>query len=72
MIPLTALVGTRQPAPNSQGQVYVVTNNTVHLRTVTLGNLGNNQVAVVSGLKAGERIVTAGTDKLEEGAKVRI
>lgn len=72
MIPLTALVGTRQPTPNSQGQVYVVTDNTVHLRNVTLGSLGNNQVMVVSGLKAGDRIVTAGTDKLEEGAKVRI
>lgn len=72
-VPLTALVGTREPKQNGQGQVYVVTkDNTVKLKTVTLGNMGANSVQVVSGLQSGDRIVTAGTDKLEEGAKVRI
>lgn len=59
-------------AGTSTGQVYVVKDGTVHLVTVQLGALGNNSVVVVSGLSKGDRVVTAGVDKLEEGAKVRI
>ncbi|WP_295237578.1 efflux RND transporter periplasmic adaptor subunit [Veillonella sp.] len=72
-VPLTALVGAREPKQNSTAQVYVVTkDNTVKLVTVTLGQMGANSVQVSFGLQAGDRIVTAGTDKLEEGTKVRI
>ncbi|SUP43910.1 efflux RND transporter periplasmic adaptor subunit [Veillonella criceti] len=72
-VPLTALVGTRDPKQNGKGQVYVVTKeHTVKLISVTLGPMGANSVQVTSGLQSGDRIVTAGTDKLEEGAKVRV
>lgn len=72
MIPLTALVGGKQPSPTGEGQVYVVKDNAVKLVKVKLGALGTNSVVVESGLSNGDRVVTAGTDKLEEGAKVRI
>jgi multidrug efflux pump subunit AcrA (membrane-fusion protein) len=38
---------------------------------VTLGDIRGAQVAVVSGLKAQQRIVTAGVSALREGMRVR-
>ncbi|WP_295195731.1 efflux RND transporter periplasmic adaptor subunit [Veillonella sp.] len=71
-IPLTALVGDRSGGKTGEGYVYVVRDGVVKKVAVKLGTLGANSVVVVSGLANGDRIVTAGTDKLEEGAKVRI
>jgi hypothetical protein len=38
---------------------------------VVVGDIRGGQVAVASGLNAGERIVTAGVGALREGMKVR-
>ncbi|MDY3974758.1 MAG: efflux RND transporter periplasmic adaptor subunit [Veillonella caviae] len=70
-VPLTALVNT-DSSNKGEAQVYVVKDDTVHLVTVKIGALGKNSVVVESGLSKGDRVVTAGADKLEEGAKVRI
>lgn len=51
--------------------VYVVVDGTAHQRVVTTGNREPGAVEVVSGLEAGEIIVTAGQMKLYEGASVR-
>ena len=52
--------------------VYVLKDDeTVTVRTVKLGEANGEKVAVLEGLKAGELIVTEGTDKLREGAKVK-
>lgn len=52
--------------------VWVVKDNVVTLRPVTIGNFGNGTVQVLSGLKRGECIVTAGVHRLQEGQKVRL
>lgn len=41
-----------------------------HRSAVTLGAIAGNKIAVTSGLKSGERIVTEGYQKLSEGSKV--
>jgi multidrug efflux system membrane fusion protein len=50
---------------------YVVNgDSTVSVRPIVLGTMHADVVAVTSGLKAGERVVTDGTDKLRDNAKV--
>ncbi len=51
--------------------VYLVNaDNTVSVRKLTLGPSEDNMVQVLSGLKQGDRVVTDGTDRLTDGAKV--
>ncbi|HVU25051.1 MAG TPA: MdtA/MuxA family multidrug efflux RND transporter periplasmic adaptor subunit [Opitutus sp.] len=59
---------------NEQGTfVYVVQpDNTVAARPVTLGAMEAERVAVTSGLKLGELVVTDGADRLKEGMQVTI
>lgn len=45
---------------------------TVSLLPVTLGEFLGNQVAIASGLREGQRVVTAGVHKLYEGQRVRL
>jgi multidrug efflux system membrane fusion protein len=53
--------------------VWVVNdNNTVSSRTVTLGPTDGAYEQVLSGLQAGDRVVTDGTDRLRDGMKVTI
>lgn len=68
-IPATALF-----EENGQSCVWVVTpENTVTRRHVTAGILDRDGNArIMSGLKAGETIVSAGTRSLKEGAQVKI
>lgn len=67
VIPLTALL------KNDKGSaVYVVKNETASLVPVTTGNMLENSVEITSGLHQGDRIITAGIDKLADGEKVRL
>ena len=53
--------------------VYVVKDDkTVTLRPVKMGAVENDNVAIDSGLKPGEMVVTDGIDRLREGAKVEV
>lgn len=53
--------------------VYVVDGDSkVHLRKIETGISEAGVVAVTSGLKAGERVVTDGADRLQDGAQVSI
>ncbi len=53
--------------------VYVINaNNTVSVRPVKLGPTDGPMQAVNSGLQPGERVVIDGTDRLRDGAHVRI
>jgi len=54
--------------------VWVVNekNMTIHKQTVTVGVLIGDQIQILSGVKAGERIVIAGVHFLQEGDKVRL
>lgn len=65
-IPLSAIYQT-----NDTPNVWIVTDQVVHLRTIQIGSFGNTQVQVLSGLNPGETIVTAGVHKLREGQTVR-
>jgi membrane fusion protein (multidrug efflux system) len=52
-------------------QVDVVgADNVAHVRTVKLGSQTGTNIVILSGLKAGERVVTEGNDKVRDGAKV--
>ena len=51
--------------------VYVVAeDNTASVRLVKLGSTEGERVAVLSGLKPGEKVVSDGADKLKDGATV--
>jgi multidrug efflux system membrane fusion protein len=53
--------------------IYVITaNNTVSVRPVKLGPTDGSYTAVLSGLQAGDKVVTDGTDRLRDGAAVTV
>ncbi|MGN6749362.1 MAG: efflux RND transporter periplasmic adaptor subunit, partial [Xanthobacteraceae bacterium] len=53
--------------------VYVINaDNTVSVRQVSTGAVDGNITAINSGLSAGERVVTDGTDRLRDGMKVTV
>jgi RND family efflux transporter MFP subunit len=66
-IPLSALYQT-----GTTPQVWVIQQDTVHLRPIRTGVFGNDQVQILSGLNAGDVIVTAGVHKLRDGQKVKL
>lgn len=59
---------------NGQSQVWVVdpVKQTVVARNVQLGALSGDRAVVVSGLKSGEWVVTAGVHKIAPGQQVRL
>lgn len=65
-IPLSALYQT-----GDTPGVWVVRDNVVGLRPVTVGSGDNATIQVLSGLQPGEIIVTAGVHKLREGQEIR-
>ncbi len=67
-VPVAAV---QQGAPGSY--VYVIgADNTVAVRPVKLGPTDGGYTQVISGLNAGDRVVTDGTDRLRDGQKVTI
>lgn len=65
ILPVSAIYQTE-----NQMQVWIVENNQVHLKNISVKNLGENEVEV-SGLNFGEIVVVAGVHKLREGQEVR-
>ncbi|MBN3812666.1 efflux RND transporter periplasmic adaptor subunit [Paraburkholderia sp. Ac-20347] len=52
--------------------VYLVNdNNTVSVHKVTIGPSDGQRTVIVSGLSAGQRVVTDGLDRLNDGAKIQ-
>jgi membrane fusion protein, multidrug efflux system len=68
------IVPTSAVLNGSQGQyVYVVKpDNTVTVRLVKVGPVDGERTSIASGLAAGERVVTDGSDRLREGSKITI
>ena len=61
----------QQGAPGSF--VYLVKpDNTVGIQVVKTGIVQDNRVQVTDGLKAGDKVVTDGLDRLKDGAKITI
>ncbi|SDE13754.1 efflux RND transporter periplasmic adaptor subunit [Sporomusa acidovorans] len=67
VIPLSAVYQT-----GDTPSVWVVQNDTVSLKPITVSQFGDNQVQVLNGLQTGDVVVTAGVHKLREGQKVRV
>jgi membrane fusion protein (multidrug efflux system) len=69
-----ALVIPEQALVPEQGNVFVfvVKDGTAEKRLVRIGQRRVGDVQVVQGLEAGEAVVTEGTQKLRNGAKVRL
>jgi len=73
-VPLSAVI--RDPQ-NPQAFAVLVTDGTgdpvvVRSRTVDLGDAYGNMIQVLGGIKAGERVVTAGSTLVKSGDKVRV
>jgi multidrug efflux system membrane fusion protein len=70
----TVVVPTAAIQRDNQGTiVYAVQDdNTVAVRRVQIGPSEGEITAVVSGLKAGERAIVDGVDRVREGAKVEV
>lgn len=57
---------------DSSPSVWVVKENKVALKSITIEDLSSDQVTVTSGLNEGDVVVAAGVTKLRQGEKVRI
>lgn len=68
-----AMAGEHEKERKSATQVWVFDKDTQQVRAqaVTLGQVQDADVEVLSGLQDGERIVTAGVSQLREGMQVR-
>jgi len=74
VVPLTAVV--RSPNNRDGFAVFVIDGPgetaTVRTQDVTLGDTYGNDISVLSGLNAGERVVTSGTNMIKPGQQVRV
>ena len=69
-LPLSAIYA---PAQGGTGVWVVGPDDRVELHPVTLGEItGSDRVVIDSGVRAGEKIVTAGVYRLKEGQRVKI
>jgi len=66
-IPKNALV-----AEKDEAFVYVVEDNKAIGKPIKIGNILNGKVAVLSGLKEGEKVITNGQINVKEGSNVII
>ncbi|WP_261524525.1 MdtA/MuxA family multidrug efflux RND transporter periplasmic adaptor subunit [Burkholderia multivorans] len=68
------IVPTSAVLTGSIGQfVYIVKpDNTVTVRKVKIGPVDGERTSIVDGVAVGERVVTDGSDRLREGAKISI
>ena len=74
LIPLSAVV--RPPKAPTGFAAFVVTSegggDTAHLRTVALGDLVTNRVAVTTGLSVGDQVIVQGATLVTDGQRVMV
>ena len=72
MVPISSIV----QAPGGKYAVYILAQNSAgdvaHLRTVDTGAVVGTDITIVSGLTAGDRIITTGANLLKEGQRVEV
>ncbi len=72
LVPLSAVVQAR----DGKYGVFVVSNSSAghvaRLRSVEIGSVSGTEIAVVSGLQAGDRIITTGANLLKDGQPVEV
>jgi multidrug efflux system membrane fusion protein len=72
-LPQAVLVPTAAVLSGAPGNyVFLVNKDTVSVHTVTLGPSDGKNTVVRSGLGAGDTVVTDGTDRLSDGAKITV
>ena len=69
LVPVTAVMGDKEN--NSYVWMYSAETGTVSRRKVVIGKMTGMNIHIVSGLRYGETIVTAGVNYLVDGMKVR-
>ncbi len=57
---------------NGKPAVWVLENDRVRLQEIVAGEIHANSVAVSAGLQPGQRIVTAGVNRLADGQRVAV
>ena len=72
-VPESRLVIPKSAVRSADGVsiVFVVRDGTAERRAVTVGAADGDQVEVVSGLSAGDRVVTDGPASLADGSRVK-
>lgn len=70
MLPSVPVRAVQQDAKGSKF-VWTVVSGTAHRQRVTLGDCRGDRMTIASGLTAGERVITAGYQKVSEGSKIR-
>ena len=74
VVPLSAVV--RSPDKADGFAVFAIDNSgdvtKVHTQNVSLGDAYGNRIAVLSGVKPGERVVTSGATMIRSGDEVRV
>lgn len=58
--------------PKGDTVVYVVEGNTAVARKVVIGVQSRNKMQITDGLRAGDKVIVSGNEKLKNGAPVRI
>lgn len=56
----------------NQTYVYIVKDDKAHLTAVTLGERNQQEYVILEGLKAGDKVVTGGKERVTDGRKVYI
>ncbi len=69
LIPAEAYMDSEKPG---RGSVMVYKDGVVEERTVTIGKMTSRQVQILSGLSAGEKVVTKGQHLLKDGDRVAV
>jgi multidrug efflux system membrane fusion protein len=69
---LTVPAGALQQGNQGAFLYVVLDDNSAAVRPVKTGGLSGDRIAILDGIKAGDRIVLEGTDRLRAGAKVRV
>ena len=69
--PIVPLSAVENADANGKSLVWVYSNGNVVKRKVALGKITDDGIQVISGLKAGEKIVSAGIQHLDAGMKVK-
>ncbi len=54
------------------GRIVIANGDTAEVRKVKIGFTSNNEIEIVSGVKAGEKVVTVGQSQLQDGDKIQI
>jgi multidrug efflux system membrane fusion protein len=73
-VPLSAVI--RDPQKTDGFAVMIATGDaeieTAHIRSVQLGSVYGNMIGIISGLQAGEKVITTGVTLIKDGASVRV